>query len=66
MVEPSTASQNQSLTSSPTPKQLSDIKAQLDLVLMALEALVGVGSEAILNTAKRLQIDGLMGDRVSL
>lgn len=66
MVEPSTASQNQSLTSSPTPEQLSDIKAQLDLVLMALEALVGVGSEAILNTAKRLQLDGLMGDRVSL
>jgi hypothetical protein len=45
---------------------LSDIKAQLDLVLLALEALVDLGSEAMLNAAKHLHLAALMGDRVSL
>lgn len=66
MVEPSTASQNLPLANLPTPSQLDDIKAQLDLVLLALEALVGIGSEAILGTAQRLQLEALMGDRVGL
>ena len=66
MVEPSTASQNLPLPNLPTPSQLDDIKAQLDLVLLALEALVGIGSEAILGAAKRLQLESIMGDRVGL
>ncbi|NJN21065.1 MAG: DUF3038 domain-containing protein [Leptolyngbya sp. RL_3_1] len=50
----------------PEPQQLSDIKAQLDLVLLALEALVDLGSEAMLDAAQQLNLAALMGDRVSL
>ena len=49
-----------------TPDQLHSIKGQLDLVLLALETLVGIGSEAILDQAKALQLDRLLSDRVSL
>lgn len=49
-----------------TPDQLRSIKGQLDLVLLALETLVGIGSEAILDQAKSLQLDTLLSDRVSL
>ncbi|MDA0265474.1 MAG: DUF3038 domain-containing protein [Cyanobacteria bacterium] len=54
------------LSPQPPPEQLSDIKAQLDLVLLALEALVELGSEAMLDAAKQLNLASLMGDRVSL
>ncbi len=50
----------------PEPAQLDSIKAQLDLVLLALEALVGVGSEGMLEAAKQLGLADLMGDRVTL
>jgi Protein of unknown function (DUF3038) len=46
--------------------QLSSIKAQLDLVLMAIEALTNLGSDAVLLAAKDLQLSELLGDRVSL
>ncbi|MGL4620772.1 MAG: DUF3038 domain-containing protein, partial [Chroococcidiopsis sp.] len=36
----------------PAPVQLNNIKAQLDLILLALEALVGIGSEAMLSAAE--------------
>ncbi|MBE9068571.1 DUF3038 domain-containing protein [Leptolyngbya cf. ectocarpi LEGE 11479] len=49
-----------------TPDQLRSIKGQLDLVLLALETLVGIGSEAILDQAKSLQVASLLSDRVSL
>ncbi|MEO1507506.1 MAG: DUF3038 domain-containing protein [Cyanobacteria bacterium J06633_23] len=49
-----------------TPNQLRSIKGQLDLVLLALETLVGIGSEAILDQAKNLQLTTLLSDRVSL
>ncbi|MEM9485674.1 MAG: DUF3038 domain-containing protein, partial [Cyanobacteria bacterium P01_F01_bin.116] len=49
-----------------TPDQLRSIKGQLDLVLLALETLVGIGSEAILDQAKSLQLDTLLSDRVNL
>ncbi|MEB3273541.1 MAG: DUF3038 domain-containing protein [Prochlorothrix sp.] len=45
--------------------QLHSIKAQLDLILLALEALTGIGSEAMVQAAAQLQLSG-MGDRVSL
>ena len=60
--EPSTVD----LAQSPQPHQLDSIKAQLDLVLLALEALTGVGSEAMLEAAKQLGLEHLMGDRVTL
>lgn len=49
-----------------TPQQLQSLKAQLDLVLLALECLTGVGSEAVLEVAAQLGLDTLLGDRVSL
>ncbi|MEL6128734.1 MAG: DUF3038 domain-containing protein, partial [Cyanobacteria bacterium J06628_4] len=49
-----------------TPNQLRSIKGQLDLVLLALETLVGIGSEAILDQAKNLQLTTLLSDRVNL
>lgn len=48
------------------PQQLSNIKAHLDLILLALEALAGAGSEAVLAAADTLALGDLMGDRVSL
>jgi hypothetical protein len=45
---------------------VQNIKAHLDLVLLALEALTGVGSEAMLAAAQTLGLETLMGDRVSL
>ncbi|HEY9737338.1 MAG TPA: DUF3038 domain-containing protein [Trichocoleus sp.] len=49
-----------------TPRQLENIKAQLDLVLLALEALTGIGSEAMLAAAKGLGMEELLSDRVGL
>jgi hypothetical protein len=50
----------------PDPAQLDNIKAQLDLVLLALEALVDIGSEAILQAAAELNLTEVVADRVSL
>jgi hypothetical protein len=50
----------------PEPVQLDNIKAQLDLVILALEALAGIGSEAILRVASELNLDSLVADRVAL
>jgi hypothetical protein len=49
----------------PDPEQLDNIKAQLDLILLALEALAGIGSEAMLQAASKLNLEGVT-DRVSL
>ncbi|MEL6938876.1 MAG: DUF3038 domain-containing protein [Cyanobacteria bacterium J06598_1] len=46
--------------------QLTSIKAQLDLVLMAVEALTHIGSEAVLATAKTLGLSDILSDRVGL
>jgi len=50
----------------PEPTQLDNIKAQLDLVLLALEALAGIGSEAMLRVAAELNLESVVADRVSL
>lgn len=55
-----------SIASSPDPTQLDNIKAQLDLVLLALEALAGIGSEAMLQAAADLNLTEMVGDRVAL
>ncbi|MFZ4677804.1 MAG: DUF3038 domain-containing protein [Nodosilinea sp.] len=49
-----------------TPRQLHSIKAQLDLVLLALEALTGLGSDAMLAAAEGLGVSDLLSDRVNL
>ncbi|AFY71378.1 hypothetical protein Pse7367_3130 [Thalassoporum mexicanum PCC 7367] len=48
------------------PEQLHQIKAHLDLVILALEALTGIGSEAILQAAQDLQLQEVLGDRITL
>jgi hypothetical protein len=54
------------LASQPNPTQLDNIKAQLDLVLLALETLANVSSEAILQAASNLNLTTVVADRVSL
>ncbi|MBW4471264.1 MAG: DUF3038 domain-containing protein [Stenomitos rutilans HA7619-LM2] len=61
-----TAVETLPLISHPDPSQLDNIKAQLDLVLLALEALAGIGSEAILQAAINLNLEALVADRVAL
>ncbi|NET10177.1 MAG: DUF3038 domain-containing protein [Merismopedia sp. SIO2A8] len=50
----------------PEPEQLDSIKAQLDLALLALESLTGIGSEAILDAATALNLANIVADRVAL
>ncbi len=50
----------------PEPTQLDNIKAQLDLVLLALEALAEIGSEAMLKVAAELNLEPMVADRVAL
>ncbi len=54
------------LSHEPDPTQLDNIKAQLDLVLLALEALAELGSEAMLQAAEDLHVEAFMGDCVAL
>lgn len=51
---------------SATPEQLDSIKAQLDLVLLALEAIANLGSEAMLQAADDLRLTDIISDRVGL
>jgi hypothetical protein len=63
---PSTSVETLPLLNQPDPSQLDNIKAQLDLVLLALEALAGIGSEAMLQAANDLKLESLVSDRVAL
>jgi len=54
------------LTYQPDVAQLDNIKAHLDLVLLSLEALTGLGSEAMLQAAETLNLSDRVGDRVAL
>lgn len=47
-------------------EQLDSIKAHLDLVLLALEAIANLGSEAMLQAAEELNLESVISDRVSL
>ncbi len=55
-----------SLAQAPNAKQLDNIKSHLDLVLLALEALTAIGSEAMLKAATDLGLESVIGDRVAL
>lgn len=46
--------------------QLENIKSHLDLVLLALEAIANISSEAILQAAKDLDLESVVGDRITL
>lgn len=50
----------------PDSHQLDNIKTHLDLILLALEALTKVGSEAMLNAAIELNLESVISDRVAL
>lgn len=50
----------------PDSLQLDNIKTQLDLILMAMEALAGIGSEAMLQAAADLNLESVVSDRVGL
>jgi hypothetical protein len=50
----------------PDGAQLDNIKTQLDLVLLALEALAGITSDAMLQAATELGLKDIVGDRVAL
>jgi hypothetical protein len=64
---PTPTSQWEELTyTKANPAQLDNIKAQVDLVLLALEALAGIGSEAMLQAATQLNLESKVPDRVAL
>jgi hypothetical protein len=54
------------LVSAPSAEQLNNIKAHLDLILLALEALANLSSEAMLQAAQALNLESVIGDRVEL
>lgn len=54
------------LTQTPDGQQLENIKSHLDLILLALESIAGLGSEAMLQAAKDLHLESVVGDRVTL
>lgn len=45
---------------------LENIKCHLDLVLLALEAIASISSEAIIQAAKELNLEFIIGDRITL
>ena len=63
---PSPQWQELALANQPDATQLDNIKAQLDLVLLALEAIANISSEAILQAATELHLESFMTDRVAL
>ncbi len=46
--------------------RLENIKSHLDLAILALEAIANVSSEAILQAAKDLNLESIVGDRLTL
>ncbi|NJK34673.1 MAG: DUF3038 domain-containing protein [Oscillatoriales cyanobacterium SM2_2_1] len=54
------------VTGAPTLADPQPIKAHLDLVLLALEAIAELNSEAMLHTAARLHLTDTIGDRLTL
>ncbi|NEO29563.1 MAG: DUF3038 domain-containing protein [Symploca sp. SIO3C6] len=54
------------LGQAPEAMQLNNIKARLDLILLGLEALAGIGSEEMLQAAAELNLESMVTDRVSL
>ncbi|MGK7918223.1 MAG: DUF3038 domain-containing protein [Prochloraceae cyanobacterium] len=55
-----------SIAQTPSIDNLSNIKTHLDLIIIALESLAGISSEAMLQAAKKLNLDSVIADRVTL
>lgn len=47
-------------------RELENIKCHLDLILLALEAIANIGSEAIVQAAKELNLESVVSDRITL
>jgi len=45
---------------------LENIKSHLDLILLALEAIANISSEGIIQAAKELNLESVIGDRITL
>lgn len=58
--------QNFTVEQNPDIQQLENIKTHLDLLLIALESLTEISSEAILAAAKQLNLKSTIADRVTL
>lgn len=58
--------QNFTVESTPDTEQLENIKTHLDVLLIALESLTEISSEAILLAAKQLNLESIVADRVAL
>ncbi|AFZ34820.1 hypothetical protein Sta7437_1250 [Stanieria cyanosphaera PCC 7437] len=58
--------QELTLLKSPDLNQLDNIKAHLDLILLSLEAIANLSSEAMLQAAKELNLESTIADRVEL
>ncbi len=54
------------ITLTPDDEHLDNIKTQLDLVLLALESIAPITSDAMLQSASQLGLETLVADRVSL
>ena len=50
----------------PTINQLDNIKTHLDIILLALESITDISSEAMLAAAKELNLESVIADRVAL
>ena len=46
--------------------ELENIKCHLDLILLALEAIANISSEAIIQAAKELNLESVISDRITL
>jgi hypothetical protein len=58
--------QELTLLKSPDLDRLDNIKAHLDLILLSLEAIANLSSEAMLQAAKELNLESMIADRVEL
>jgi len=63
---PTPSKEDLPLGQTPDSIQLDNIKTQLDLVLLGLESLGGIGSEEILQAATDLNLETMVSDRVGL
>ena len=50
----------------PSVNQLDNIKTHLDIVILALESIANISSEAMLAAAKELKLESVLADRVAL
>ena len=58
--------QELAIADAPDTAQLDSIKAHIDLVLLALETLTGISSEAMLRAAAELKIESMVSEWVAL